>query len=329
MKVLVYGAGVIGSYLAHVLCTAGNDVTVLARGRWKEQLEHNGLRIRHHLQRRDTADHPRVIGSLTEDDRFDAVFAVMPYDKIGRILDPLAAVDAPLVVLVGNNMRPQRMQEYILAHTVCRKEVLFAFQSTAGRRDTETGVLTCERLGTGRMDAGGLHGLPSAETRERMEALFGSTGYKLCWQPDMEAFLICHLAMVLPIGCLAYAGGGAMTDCTGKQRKQAFLASREAFGMIRSLGYPILPAGEEKFYGPGLRGAVMRLFYLVVTKNAALGELIACAHCRNAYAEMELLDDAFTALMERAGGFSMPNWQALKAQVPEKEILHGLYQRNE
>lgn len=28
MRVLVYGSGVIGSYLAHVLCTAGNDVTM-------------------------------------------------------------------------------------------------------------------------------------------------------------------------------------------------------------------------------------------------------------------------------------------------------------
>ena len=31
MKVLVYGSGVIGCYLAHILCTAGNDVTLLAR----------------------------------------------------------------------------------------------------------------------------------------------------------------------------------------------------------------------------------------------------------------------------------------------------------
>lgn len=32
MKVLVYGAGVIGCYLTHVLCEAGNDVTLLTRG---------------------------------------------------------------------------------------------------------------------------------------------------------------------------------------------------------------------------------------------------------------------------------------------------------
>lgn len=31
MKILVYGAGVIGCYLAHTLCRTGQDVTVLAQ----------------------------------------------------------------------------------------------------------------------------------------------------------------------------------------------------------------------------------------------------------------------------------------------------------
>ena len=45
MKVLLYGVGVIGSLTAHELCRAGNEVTVIARGRWKEVLEQQGLRI--------------------------------------------------------------------------------------------------------------------------------------------------------------------------------------------------------------------------------------------------------------------------------------------
>ena len=31
MKILVYGAGVLGSYLAHTLIDAGNDVFILVR----------------------------------------------------------------------------------------------------------------------------------------------------------------------------------------------------------------------------------------------------------------------------------------------------------
>ena len=119
MKVLVYGSGVIGCYLAHVLCSAGNDVTLLARGQWKEALEQDGLRIRHHLQHMTTLDRPRVIGGIEEDDTYDAVFAVMPYNKMRAILDPLAAVHSPVVVLVGNNMSPVTMQRDILRRSVC------------------------------------------------------------------------------------------------------------------------------------------------------------------------------------------------------------------
>ena len=157
MKVLVYGSGVIGCYLAHILCAAGNDVTLLARGQWKEQLQQNGLRIRHHLQWKTTLDHPRVIGSIEEEKAYDAVFAVMPYNKMQAILEPLAAVRSPIVVLVGNNMSPALMRREILDRSVCEKQVLFGFQATAGKRDHEKGMLICERAGVGSMDIGCLH----------------------------------------------------------------------------------------------------------------------------------------------------------------------------
>jgi 2-dehydropantoate 2-reductase len=64
MKVLVYGAGVIGSYLCHVLCEAGNDVTLLARGLRKTELDQKGLIIRHYVQKKATVDHPRITEKL-------------------------------------------------------------------------------------------------------------------------------------------------------------------------------------------------------------------------------------------------------------------------
>lgn len=66
MKILVYGAGVIGSYLIHVLCTANNDVTVLARGKHKEILESHGLEIYNHLQHKTTNDKVRVIDRIKD-----------------------------------------------------------------------------------------------------------------------------------------------------------------------------------------------------------------------------------------------------------------------
>jgi len=326
VKVLVYGSGVIGSYLAHVLCTAGNDVTMLARGKWKEQLEKNGLRIRHHLQHKETLDHPAVIEAITDDQAYDIVFAVMPYNRIGAILEPLAAVHAPLVVMVGNNMNPTKMQQTILEKTICSKEVLFAFQSTAGKRDQENGVLICERLGTGNMDIGGLHVLPDETVQKKLETVFSGSGYKLRWQPDMEAYLICHLAAVLPICYLAYACNGDLRSANGKQRKQMRLASREAYWMLKSQGIPIFPAEDEKYYEPGVKGTLMQFVYFLMSKTE-MGDLIACAHCRNAWEEMEMLDKAFDKLIAKAPDYPMPNWNELKKAMPSWEKIQAQYGR--
>ena len=46
MKILVYGAGVLGCNLARNLFHAGKDVTLLARGNWAAEIKQNGLRIK-------------------------------------------------------------------------------------------------------------------------------------------------------------------------------------------------------------------------------------------------------------------------------------------
>lgn len=138
MKILVYGAGVIGGYLAHMLCAAGQDVTLLARGAWKETLTQNGLVIRHRLQRKTTVDHPRILETVPPGARYDTAFAVMQHQQMAGILDALAAIDAPLVVLVGNNTSAPACEARILSETKTSKTVLFGFQGTAGRRALST-----------------------------------------------------------------------------------------------------------------------------------------------------------------------------------------------
>ena len=46
MKILIFGAGVLGCNLARNLFRAGKDVTLLARGNWAEEIQTNGLRIK-------------------------------------------------------------------------------------------------------------------------------------------------------------------------------------------------------------------------------------------------------------------------------------------
>ncbi len=255
MKILVYGGGVIGGYLAHVLCAAGQDVTLLVRGAWKETLRQNGLVIRHRLQHKTTVDHPRISEAVPPGAAFDVVFAVMQHQQMTGILDALAAVNAPLVVLVGNNLSAPAHEQYILAHTKTPKTVLFGFQGTAGRR--EDGVLHCVRVRGGSLSLGGLHREAKPQEKTVVADLFAGTKYRLTWVPDMDAWYQSHLTLILPVAYLCYAVGCDLHKTTHAQRTLVLLAAGEACGLLKELDIPVLPEGAEAYYAPGGRRILM------------------------------------------------------------------------
>lgn len=318
MKVLVYGAGVIGCYLTHILCEAGNDVTLLARGSWKQNLETNGLVIRHSLQRKTTTDHPRITDSHSLES-YDVVFAVMQHQQMWEIQDDLASVNSPVVVLVGNNMSASRMEEYIREHTKLPKTVLFGFQGTGGRR--EDGKVICVRAGAGSMSIGGVHSEQPDGIRATLAQLFAGTKYKLSWMPDMDAWYKCHAAFILPVAFLCYTVDCNLRRSTHAQRRCLLNAAQEAYALLAGLGYPILPPGEETYFRPGIRRALMSAVLFVMAKTV-IGDLAASDHCRHAVTEMEGLDRAWEGLRKEMPDFPMPNWDACHAAMPDWEILH-------
>ncbi len=324
MKILIYGAGVIGSYLTHVLCAAGNDVTLLARGGWRETLEQSGLTIYHHLQKKVTRDRPRVIGALDRE-HYDLVFVVMQYQQMAAVLDDLGRVDSSIVVLVGNNMSAGEMERHIRNCSAAPQRVLFGFQGTGGRREAERVV--CVRFGEAGMTVGGLHKEPSLVEKRRLRSAFAGTKYRLTWAADMDAWYKCHLAFILPIVYLSYALNCNLKRATGRQIKTGLRAVREGYELLKALGYPILPENTiEKLYGfqGGLSYAVLRIM-----AKTAIGELAATDHCRSAVAELEALEKAFAALREQRPDFPMPNWDALRKAMPDWQALHLSYGKQE
>ncbi|MBS5450240.1 MAG: hypothetical protein KHY83_08130 [Coriobacteriia bacterium] len=160
MRVLVYGAGVLGCLLAHRLQTSGcADVTLLARGAWADVLERDGLTIRNILQRRTTTDRVRIIRELVPDDAYDLAFVVMQARQVPDVLPTLAAASAVRrVVFVGNNADAQGTAARLTELKARRpsgaggvvsspREIAFAFQSTGGRREAGRVISVYARLG--------------------------------------------------------------------------------------------------------------------------------------------------------------------------------------
>lgn len=321
MKILVFGAGVLGSYICHILCENGHTVDLLARGSRKAELEQKGLVIRHWLQRKTTADRPNIIGAVDLNTHYDAAFSVMQYGQTKAALDTLAAIDTPLLVIVGNNLCAECMEKYIKEKAAGEKTVLFGFSATAGRR--ENGEVICFRKGSSRLNCGAAGREAPAEAKAKLAAIF--TGeYKPCWQPDMDAWLKCHAAFILPVAYLSYSTGCNLRKSTGAQRRLCLDATGEAYGLLSLLGYPIVPKGDEEYFKSGAKLLYMRLFMWAMAKTK-LGELAATDHCRAAVAEMEELDSAFAALRRRKPGFGMPAWEKLRRSAPDWQTLKEIY----
>ena len=107
MRILVFGAGVIGCNLARNLFRAGKDVTLLARGAWAEDIQKNGLRIKDKFSPRMSVTRIPVVTELKPEDQYDVIFVVMRYTQVGAIMDTLRANPAKNIVFVGNDVRAE------------------------------------------------------------------------------------------------------------------------------------------------------------------------------------------------------------------------------
>ena len=81
MKILVYGAGVLGCNLARNLFRAGKDAALLARGSWAEELQTNGLRIKDTFSPRMSVSRIPVVTALKPEDPYDVIFAAVSFTR--------------------------------------------------------------------------------------------------------------------------------------------------------------------------------------------------------------------------------------------------------
>ena len=303
-----------------MLIQAGNEVTILAREERAKSLNQNGLVIKHHLQRTTTKDPVEAVTDVGGRS-FDAAFVVMPYHKIRQALPQIRQLNTKLLVLVGNDLAPAEVEEDLRKAPGIEK-ILFGFQVSGGKKEADHYV--CERFGGSFMDIGRLHGRTDTELREWTEKLFEGTSYKLNWQDDMEAYLICHPAAILPIGYLSYICDGNLRSSTKEQRRMMVDASHEAFEALKAKGISIYPEGDDKFYENGARGKLMKLLYLIMSKSR-IGDLIACEHCRNAVSEMEQIDAFYEELLKDYPEEKLETWNRLRGMMPSWDELHRKY----
>ena len=193
MKILVFGAGVLGCNLARNLFRAGKDTTLLARGNWAEEIQKNGLRIKDKFSPRVSVSRIPVVTELKPENQYDVIFVVLRYTQLDAILETLRANQIKNIVFVGNNVRASA-----LAASLPEKNVLFAFVSSAGHRERDR----VASIDLKKITIGQLAGAPSNE--QLIGQIFAGTKYKVTYEPNMGDYLLFHAAFVLPLAFSCY-----------------------------------------------------------------------------------------------------------------------------
>ena len=98
MRILIYGAGVIGSINAFYLSRSGYEVAVLARGHRLEELRHKGLLYWNGkaIQKADV----QILERLESDDRYDDIFLTVRAGELHQAREQLKDNVSPTIVRV-------------------------------------------------------------------------------------------------------------------------------------------------------------------------------------------------------------------------------------
>ena len=104
MKTLIYGAGTLGCLYAHRLFTAGNDVTLLARGEQSAFIRDNGVVLVNELTAERESSRVPVVEALEEDVAYDLVVVLIRKNKLEPVFEDLSRGNRiQSILFMGNN----------------------------------------------------------------------------------------------------------------------------------------------------------------------------------------------------------------------------------
>jgi 2-dehydropantoate 2-reductase len=249
VKILVYGAGPLGSLFAARLHDAGHKVSLLARGERLRDLREHGIVLVDTQTNRETTTRPEIVESLYPTDNYDLVLVIMRKNRALEILPILAANQhiPNILFLMNNAAGPQ-----VLADTLGVERVLMGFPMAAGyRRGHIVYFLAGGKPGESAViPIGEVDGRITTRLQDVGDVLKSMEGFDVELRRDMDAWLKTHVALLMPSLAPAMKAAGRDNVRMAHTRDAIVLAIRsirEGYRVLRALGYPIVPKSARMF----------------------------------------------------------------------------------
>lgn len=294
MKILVLGAGVIGSVYASKLLEAGHELVLLARGRRLTDLQASGLILEDAESGQRTVQPVTAVGALGADDRYDLVLVPVRSEQLSSTLPVLTGMkDGSDVLFFGNTagLQAQLVEQL-------RDRALFGFPAAGGVR--EGPVIRYVLIGQQQTMLGQATGETTRRTTHLRTVLQGA-GFPTTITANMEGWLLGHAAFVVPIAFALYRFDTDASRLAADRDTLRLMvrATRQAFQALRGSGNVEVPANLRTLY---LRlPAAFAVTYWRRVLAGPRGELWFAAHTRAAPEEMRALAEDLEAAVRRTG----------------------------
>lgn len=290
MRILVFGAGVVGSVYAGHLLQASHEVTLLARGRRLEDLRTHGLI----LDNAETGLREKwpvaVVDALAPEADYDVVLVAVRAEQFSATLPMLATLPDSVNVVFFGNAAGQSSQ----LRDALGPRALFGFPAVGGARDGAAiryALINAQQT---------MLGEPSGVVSERVRQLrtvLRESGFPTTISTHIDGWLIGHAAFVVPIAFALYrVDTDAGRLAADRQALRTMVrATRQAF---RALGTTAeIPFNLRMLHR--LPTAIVAGYWSRVLAGPR-GELWFAAHSRAAPQEMRALCAALQAALGRA-----------------------------
>lgn len=297
MKILIYGAGVIGSIFAGKLALANNDVTVLARGKRFEELKQDGIVLANPKTRKVEQVAVNVINKLLPNDQYDYIIVAMQKTQVDTILPVLSQNCSKNMVFVVNTA--SGYHKWVTA--VGKERLMIGFPSAGGERKDGKVYYFIGR-GIQRAFQTTTFGEYSGDKSKRVNTLikiFNKAKIPSVFCKNMDAWQKTHVALVTSIANALYG-----FDCDNFKFARSYNAVKL---MIKGI-----QEGRRVLRINGISPSPWKLFWLDMPTSilavlfstfmrTTLAETTMAKHCIAAKSEMKLLQQEFDELIIKSG----------------------------
>lgn len=302
MKILVFGAGPLGSLLAARLSQGGHEVVLLARGKRLEDLRKYGVVLRRWPTEEIESVRVPIVAAFSSKDGYDLVLVVMRKNSALKIL-PILAKNKKIpkfLFLMNNAAGPQMFMD-----ALGKDRVMMGFPGAAGYHDGHTIV---HLNGSSGRPAGIVMGETGGGISIQLEKIARELEKGLFMEaviePYMDAWSKYHVALLFPSLAPALYLCGNDNLRMSRTRDALVLAWRgikEGFDVLKRLGYPIRPNYLKRFLLMPEPLAVCLLGKLI--KNPRM-EVAMVRHAEVIRDEIQQLNAEFLDLVEQSGVFT-------------------------